>query len=93
MFASPSVYDHDESRKRHVMTRRSGENNVMSSYLSGKFFPLTPSQKQTDISHLVHKDPSTTNTSGDDDTAVNNSAVEKTDSGEPSQAMSYCSVM
>ncbi len=47
LFRSPSIYD----------TQRQEEDaDVMSSYLSGKICPLTPSQQQTDVSHLVTKE-------------------------------------
>ncbi len=64
LFRSPSVYNDESPRKRGGGMRQQGggstssseeSSSVMSSYLSGKICPLTPSQRQTDISHLVNK--------------------------------------
>ena len=46
LFRSPSIYDSDEEEEVK-------DDTVMTTYLSGKICPLTPSQRQTDISHLV----------------------------------------
>jgi hypothetical protein len=46
LFRSPSVYDEKDT---------SGHQTVMSSYLSGKICPLTPSQQPTDVAHLAQK--------------------------------------
>lgn len=48
---SPSIYDSE--KKSSSSSSSSSTLSVMSSYLSGKMCPLTPSQKQTDVSHLV----------------------------------------
>ncbi|TRY76816.1 hypothetical protein TCAL_03502, partial [Tigriopus californicus] len=45
LFRSPSIYDGSEEDRNPVMT----------SYLSGRIVPLTPSQKQTDVTHLATK--------------------------------------
>lgn len=45
LFRSPSIYDGAEEDRNPVMT----------SYLSGRIVPLTPSQKQTDVAHLATK--------------------------------------
>jgi hypothetical protein len=50
LFRSPSIYSPTEANSEN-------KKDVMSSYLSGKICPLTPSQKQTDISHLVSRKP------------------------------------
>lgn len=50
LFRSPSIYDQDSQEEGR------SSSSVMSSYLSGKICPLTPSQRQTDISHLVNQE-------------------------------------
>lgn len=49
IFRSPSIYDD---------TTRTDCDTFMSSYLSGKICPLTPSTKPTNIDHLAKKTPS-----------------------------------
>ncbi len=46
MFSSPSIYESNQDTE-----------DVMTSYLSGKICPLTPSQQPTNVSHLVSKEP------------------------------------
>jgi hypothetical protein len=55
LFRSPSVYDDD----RHSSPKEN-EEDVMASYLAEKICPLTPSQKPTDIAHLVQRNPAPT---------------------------------
>ena len=61
IFRSPSIYD-DTSRSV-LQERNKDEGNIMSSYLSGKICPLTPSTKPCNVDHLVKKSPDITNTS------------------------------
>lgn len=51
IFRSPSIYD--EPRKSKV----SEEEDTMTSYLSGKICPLTPSTKPCNVDHLVKREP------------------------------------
>ena len=51
IFRSPSIYD--EPRKIELKT----EEDTMTSYLSGKICPLTPSSKPCNVDHLVRKEP------------------------------------
>lgn len=53
LFRSPSVYDDDRNSGL-----KENEEDVMASYLAEKICPLTPSQKPTDIAHLVQRNPS-----------------------------------
>ena len=53
VFRSPSIYD--EPRKMEVGI----EEDTMTSYLSGKICPLTPSSKPCNVDHLVKKEPMT----------------------------------
>ena len=46
LFRSPSIYEEDKEEE---------EGDVMASYLAEKICPLTPSQKPTNISHLVQR--------------------------------------
>ena len=52
IFRSPSIYDENNSR---LFLER--EPDTMSSYLSGKICPLTPSTKPCNVEHLVHSRP------------------------------------
>jgi len=49
LFRSPSLYANEEDQQR---------NAAMSSYLSGRMCPLTPSQQPTDVAHLANSKPS-----------------------------------
>jgi len=53
IFRSPSIYD--EPRKMEIPI----EEDTMTSYLSGKICPLTPSTKPCNVDHLVRKEPIT----------------------------------
>ncbi len=59
VFRSPSIYDAERKGSSSSTSTAGGSqtpNPVMASYLSGKICPLTPSQQQTDVSHLVQKE-------------------------------------
>merc|ERR1712088_101042 len=47
VFRSPSIYDEPRPVKK--------EEDTMTSFLSGKIVPLTPSSKPTNVDHLVKK--------------------------------------
>eukprot|EP00090_Calanus_glacialis_P012488 TRINITY_DN21062_c0_g1_i1.p1 TRINITY_DN21062_c0_g1~~TRINITY_DN21062_c0_g1_i1.p1 ORF type:complete len:634 (-),score=143.73 TRINITY_DN21062_c0_g1_i1:246-2147(-) len=51
IFRSPSIYD--EPRKMEIPV----EEDTMTSYLSGKICPLTPSTKPCNVDHLVKREP------------------------------------
>jgi len=51
LFRSPSIYEDERENAND------GDNDVMASYLAEKICPLTPSQKPTNISHLVQREP------------------------------------
>lgn len=55
IFRSPSIY---EETSRMVLQERNKSDDTMSSYLSGKICPLTPSNKPCDVEHLAKKTPS-----------------------------------
>jgi hypothetical protein len=48
-FRSPSIYEEEREKE--------DDEDVMASYLAEKICPLTPSQKPTNISHLVSRNP------------------------------------
>merc|ERR1719394_877428 len=75
IFRSPSIYD-DTSRSI-LQERNKDEGNIMSSYLSGKICPLTPSTKPCNVDHLVKKSPDTTNTSPSSSKHSEESSVNK----------------
>ena len=52
LFRSPSIYENERSTN-NAKEDENPSSSVMQTYLSGKICPLTPSQKQTDVSHLV----------------------------------------
>jgi hypothetical protein len=54
LFRSPSIYE-DERETMGDEDKEDGD--VMASYLAEKICPLTPSQKPTNISHLVQRNP------------------------------------
>ena len=54
IFRSPSIYD-ETSR---TVLQDQGSDTIMSSYLSGKICPLTPSTKPCNVDHLAKKTPS-----------------------------------
>jgi hypothetical protein len=56
IFRSPSIYDEPSTR-----------NDAMTTYLSGKIVPLTPSSKPTNVDHLVKKEEVKENTVDDAD--------------------------
>ena len=72
VFRSPSIYDEPGRMRLAVPEER--EEDTMTSYLSGKICPLTPSTKPCNVDHLARKDPVshepdlTTPANEDDDT-------------------------
>ena len=57
IFRSPSIYeDHGKVDLRAEPVKK--EEDTMSSYLSGKICPLTPSIKPCNVDHLAKKTPS-----------------------------------
>ncbi len=56
LFRSPSIYE-DERETMGMGDADKEDGDVMASYLAEKICPLTPSQKPTNISHLVQRNP------------------------------------
>ena len=54
LFRSPSIY---EDERETMGDEEKEDGDVMASYLAEKICPLTPSQKPTNISHLVQRNP------------------------------------
>jgi len=55
VFRSPSIYD---DTNKIVLAEKHKAEDTMTSYLSGKICPLTPSTKPCNVDHLVKKTPS-----------------------------------
>eukprot|EP00095_Tigriopus_kingsejongensis_P006553 maker-scaffold235_size242898-snap-gene-0.10 protein:Tk06553 transcript:maker-scaffold235_size242898-snap-gene-0.10-mRNA-1 annotation:"protein tag-52" len=83
LFRSPSIYDgSDEDR-----------NPVMTTYLSGKICPLTPSQRQTDVAHLAQKEASPPSPEDLSRALVPVSLFPPSQSKKESKSHSFCALM
>ena len=93
LYRSPSIYD-EQDKKGDVM---------MSSYLSGKLCPLTPSQQQTDVTHLaVQKELKETLEKKATNSGENNTAADCSSEKQEERALvpksdindkAFCSIM